>query len=57
MVVEDIKNALLEIGAEEIPSSYIEPALKQMEDYALKAFNSSMLGYGALKTKLVMKLK
>ena len=50
MVVEDIKNALLEIGAEEIPSSYIEPALKQMEDYALKAFNSSMLGYGALKT-------
>jgi glycyl-tRNA synthetase beta chain len=50
MVDENIKNALLEIGAEEIPSSYIEPALKQIEDYALKAFNASGLKHGVLKT-------
>ncbi|MDR0799999.1 MAG: glycine--tRNA ligase subunit beta [Endomicrobium sp.] len=50
MVGEDIKNALLEIGTEEIPSSYIEPALKQIESYASKAFSASILRYGALKT-------
>jgi glycyl-tRNA synthetase beta chain len=50
MVDGNIKNALLEIGVEEIPSSYIEPALKQIEDYALKAFNASGLKYGVLKT-------
>ncbi|BAG13733.1 glycine--tRNA ligase subunit beta [Candidatus Endomicrobiellum trichonymphae] len=50
MVDGNIKNALLEIGAEEIPSSYIEPALKQIEDYALKAFNTSGLKHGVLKT-------
>jgi glycyl-tRNA synthetase beta chain len=50
MVDGDIKNALLEIGVEEIPSSYIEPALKQIEEYALKAFSASGLKYGVLKT-------
>jgi len=50
MIDGNIKNALLEIGAEEIPSSYIEPALKQIEDYALKAFNVSGLKHGVLKT-------
>ena len=45
-----ITNALLEIGTEEIPSSYIEPALKQMEEYASKTFNNAGLKYGALKT-------
>jgi glycyl-tRNA synthetase beta chain len=50
MVDGNIKNALLEIGVEEIPSSYIEPALKQIKDYALKAFNASGLKHGELKT-------
>jgi glycyl-tRNA synthetase beta chain len=50
MVDGNIKNALLEIGVEEIPSSYIEPALKQIENYALKAFDASRLKHGALKT-------
>jgi glycyl-tRNA synthetase beta chain len=50
MINENIKNALLEIGAEEIPSSYIEPALKQAEQIATKTFNSLGLKYGAMKT-------
>ncbi len=50
MVDGNIKNALLEIGTEEIPSSYIEPVLKQIENYGLKAFNASGLKHGVLKT-------
>lgn len=46
----NIKNALLEIGTEEIPSSYIEPALKQMEDFASKALNAAGLKYGSVRT-------
>jgi len=47
---DKITNALLEIGTEEIPSSYIEPALKQMEDAAIKAFNAAGLKYDSVKT-------
>jgi glycyl-tRNA synthetase beta chain len=50
MVNKNTKNALLEIGAEEIPSSYIDQALKQMEQIATKTFNSVGLKYGAMKT-------
>ncbi len=50
MTKENIKNALLEIGTEEIPSSYIEPALKQIEDLASKSFASSGLSYSEIKT-------
>ena len=50
MINENIKNALLEIGAEELPCSYIEPALKQMENTATKAFNFLGLKYEAIKT-------
>ncbi|MCL2334715.1 MAG: glycine--tRNA ligase subunit beta [Endomicrobia bacterium] len=46
----NIKNALLEIGTEEIPSSYIEPALKQIEDAAIKAFSAAGLKYDSIKT-------
>lgn len=47
---DNIKNALLEIGTEEIPSSYIEPALKQIEDFTVKALNDAGLKYDSLKT-------
>ncbi|GHT42529.1 glycine--tRNA ligase beta subunit [Endomicrobiia bacterium] len=50
MVGENIKNALLEIGTEEIPSSYIELALKQMEQIAVKMFSSLGLKYDVMKT-------
>jgi glycyl-tRNA synthetase beta chain len=50
MIDGNIKNALLEIGTEEIPSSYIEPVLKQIENYGLKAFNASGLKHGVIKT-------
>ncbi|MCA6072265.1 MAG: glycine--tRNA ligase subunit beta [Endomicrobium sp.] len=50
MIDENMKNALLEIGAEELPCSYIEPALKQIENLAMKAFNSFGLKYEAIKT-------
>ena len=49
-MTENISNALLEIGAEEIPASYIEPALKQIEELAVKFFNDAGLKYGAVKT-------
>jgi glycyl-tRNA synthetase beta chain len=48
--VENKKNALLEIGTEEIPFSYIEPALKQIEKLASEAFNALGLKYETLKT-------
>jgi glycyl-tRNA synthetase beta chain len=43
------KNALLEICIEEMPSSYIEPALKQIKDIVLKIFYRLGLKYSALK--------
>ncbi|MDR1663164.1 MAG: glycine--tRNA ligase subunit beta [Endomicrobium sp.] len=42
--------ALLEIGTEEIPTLYIEPALKQIEQIALKEFASSNIKHGLVKT-------
>jgi glycyl-tRNA synthetase beta chain len=42
--------ALLEIGTEEIPTSYIEPALKQIEQTALKEFASLNIKHGLVKT-------
>ncbi|MDR3195748.1 MAG: glycine--tRNA ligase subunit beta [Endomicrobium sp.] len=42
--------ALLEIGTEEIPTSYIEPALKQIEQTALKEFASLNIKHGSVKT-------
>jgi glycyl-tRNA synthetase beta chain len=43
------KNVLLEICVEEMPSSYIEPALKQIKDIVLKVFHSLGLKYTILK--------
>ncbi|MDR2252067.1 MAG: glycine--tRNA ligase subunit beta [Endomicrobium sp.] len=42
--------ALLEIGTEEIPTSYIEPALKQIEQTALKEFANLNIKHGLVKT-------
>ncbi|GMO64083.1 MAG: glycine--tRNA ligase subunit beta [Endomicrobiia bacterium] len=50
MIKENKKNALLEVGTEEIPFSYIEPALRQIEKFALEAFNAFGLKYETLKT-------
>ncbi|MDR2425911.1 MAG: glycine--tRNA ligase subunit beta [Endomicrobium sp.] len=50
MTNENIKNALLEIGTEEIPSLYIEPALKQIDEFAAKALSAAGLKYASLKT-------
>jgi glycyl-tRNA synthetase beta chain len=50
MVPKIFKNAILEVGTEEIPSSYIEPALKQIESFAIKIFKTSRLKYEGLKT-------
>ncbi|MDR3274874.1 MAG: glycine--tRNA ligase subunit beta [Endomicrobium sp.] len=50
MIGENTKNALLEIGTEELPSLYIEPALRQIEDFASKTFNVFGLKYSLLKT-------
>lgn len=44
------KNVLLEIGAEEIPSSYIAPALEQMKKFAEEMLNTAMLEHGEIKT-------
>ena len=50
-MTKNINNsALLEIGTEEIPASYIEPALKQIEESAAKAFNAAGLKYDSVKT-------
>ncbi|MHB9154353.1 MAG: glycine--tRNA ligase subunit beta, partial [Endomicrobiales bacterium] len=40
-----VKNALLEIGTEEIPSSYLEPARRQMAVLAEQLFKARRLGY------------
>lgn len=50
MINENIKNAFLEVGTEEIPYSYIDPALKQMHDYAVKSLNTAGLKYESIKT-------
>ncbi|MDR0398434.1 MAG: glycine--tRNA ligase subunit beta [Endomicrobium sp.] len=42
--------ALLEIGTEEIPTSYIEPALKQIEQTTLKEFVNLNIKHGSIKT-------
>lgn len=44
------KNALLEIGTEEIPSSYIEPAIAQMAQAAEKIFTRERLSFAAIRT-------
>ncbi|MCP5008267.1 MAG: glycine--tRNA ligase subunit beta [Planctomycetes bacterium] len=40
-----MSNLLLEIGTEEIPASYIEPALKQIEDSFTMQINEHRLGF------------
>jgi glycyl-tRNA synthetase beta chain len=45
-----MRNALLEIGTEEIPFSYIEPALKQIERSVLKIFGAFGLRFAGFKT-------
>ncbi|MDR3112421.1 MAG: glycine--tRNA ligase subunit beta [Elusimicrobiota bacterium] len=42
--------ALLEIGVEEIPFSYIEPALKQIESFTLERLSEIGLNYSKLET-------
>ncbi|MBQ3834403.1 MAG: glycine--tRNA ligase subunit beta [Elusimicrobia bacterium] len=44
------KNVILEIGAEEIPSSYIAPALDQMKKFAEDMLNAAMLDHGEIRT-------
>ncbi|MBN1621376.1 MAG: glycine--tRNA ligase subunit beta [Endomicrobiales bacterium] len=43
------KNLLLEIGTEEIPSSYIDPAIKQLHDLIKNALESKMVAYKDIK--------
>jgi glycyl-tRNA synthetase beta chain len=50
MATKILKNAILEVGTEEIPYQYIEPALKQIENFAIKIFKTSRLKYEGLKT-------
>ncbi|MDR3243150.1 MAG: glycine--tRNA ligase subunit beta [Elusimicrobiota bacterium] len=44
------QDLLLETYIEEIPASYIEPALKQMSDFAIRAFESYGVIFGEIKT-------
>ncbi|MCL2389341.1 MAG: glycine--tRNA ligase subunit beta [Elusimicrobia bacterium] len=44
------ENLILEIYAEEIPASYIDPALKQMETYAREMFGEWGVKHGEIKT-------
>lgn len=44
------KNALLEIGTEEIPASYIEPAREQLGKSCEEFLNSHKLSFGQIKT-------
>lgn len=44
------KNALLEIGTEEIPASYIAPALEQMQKFAVEMLNGIDLGFSSVNT-------
>lgn len=58
-----MNDALLEIGCEELPVSYIEPALKQMEELAGKYLQERMLNFAgppetaATPRRLVLYLK
>lgn len=44
------KDLLLEIGTEEIPARFFEPALKQMAELAASALQANQLPYGEIKT-------
>ena len=44
------RNVLLEIGTEEIPSSYIAPALEQMQKFANDMLTEKMVSFGQIKT-------
>lgn len=44
------KNVLLEIGTEEIPASYIAPALEQMQKISTDMLNNAGLKFSAVKT-------
>ncbi len=41
-------NFLLEIGTEEIPASYIEPALEQLKNSLIKLFDENRISYGKI---------
>ena len=43
------KDAILEIGTEEIPSSYLEPALEQVKEKAEKYLKERQLGFSGIK--------
>jgi glycyl-tRNA synthetase beta chain len=45
-----VKNVLLEIGTEEIPSSYIAPALEQMQKFTNDMLTEKMVSFGQIKT-------
>lgn len=45
-----VKNVLLEIGTEEIPSSYIAPALEQMQKFVNDMLTEKMVSFGEIKT-------
>ena len=45
-----VKNVLLEIGTEEIPSSYIAPALDQMQKFTNDMLTEKMVSFGQIKT-------
>ena len=44
------RNVLLEIGTEEIPSSYIAPALEQMQKFVNDMLTEKMVSFGEIKT-------
>lgn len=44
------RNVLLEIGTEEIPSSYIAPALEQMQKFTNDMLTEKMVSFGEIKT-------
>jgi len=44
------RNVLLEIGTEEIPSSYIAPALEQMQKFTNDMLTERMVSFGEIKT-------
>jgi len=45
-----MKRLLLEVGAEEIPAGYIDPALKAMAANLLQKLDNARIDYGAVKT-------
>ncbi|MDR0723956.1 MAG: glycine--tRNA ligase subunit beta, partial [Endomicrobium sp.] len=50
MSTVNTKTALLEIGVEEIPTSYINPALKQIKQFANKTLANYGLNFNNIKT-------